>query len=144
MNGTSKNKNSNMKILLWLDDMRNPFLKPHTSLIKTLNPNNEYSIIWVRDYKEFTDYIDQEGLPDFISFDHDLKPEHYTPEYFWDDYEESKKYQEWKSQYYEYPTGEGCAKWLKQYCELYKQKLPKYNIHSHNPVGADKIKSQLL
>jgi len=31
------------------------------------------------------------GLPDAISFDHDLSSEHYTPEYFWDDYEASKK-----------------------------------------------------
>ena len=37
-------------------------------------------------------------------------------------------------------TGEGCAKWLMQFCWNNKMLLPEIFIHSANPVGADKIK----
>ena len=82
-------------------------------------------------------------MPDTISFDHDLADEHYTPEYFWDNYEESKKFQEWRGQYYQEKTGMDCAKWLVDYCMDNKKKLPEIFVHSANPVGADNIKGLL-
>jgi hypothetical protein len=130
--------NRELKIL-WLDDLRNPFLNEENKL-----PKEKGVIHWVLNYYEFTAWINKHGLPDIISFDHDLAEEHYTPEYFWDDYDASKKFQDWKSKSYKQPTGEGCADFLIDYCIVRKLYLPKFYVHSANPVGADKIRSLLL
>lgn len=127
-----------MKKLLWLDDLRNPFLDLENKV-----PDLGLSIVWVLNFKEFKLWIKNNGLPEAISFDHDLALEHYTPEYFWDNYEESKKFQDWKSKKYKHKTGEHCAIWLKKYCKKHKLKLPKIFVHSANPVGVDKIKKAL-
>lgn len=128
-----------MNILLWLDDIRNPFLNLEGKVPKDEN-GEDYKINWVLNYEEFVKWIEMFGLPNAISFDHDLADEHYTPEYFWNDYQESKKYQEWKSNHYQEKTGMDCAKWLVDYCIDNKEKLPKIFVHSANPVGADNIK----
>ncbi len=83
---------------LYLDDIRNPKSKGWTV---------------VRNYEEFVQYIDQNGLPDEISFDHDLG-------------EDVK-------------TGYDCAKWLCEYCWMNGIPIPPYNVHSANPVGRDNI-----
>jgi hypothetical protein len=126
-----------MKIL-WLDDLRNPFLD-----IEGRVPKEKGVIHWVLNYRQFVDWIIKYGLPDIISFDHDLAEEHYTPEYFWDDYDESKKYQEWRGNTYKEHTGEVCAKWLVDYCDGNNLDLPKCYVHSANPVGADFILNAL-
>jgi len=77
-----------MKIL-WLDDLRNPFLN-----LEERVPKEEGIIEWVLNYQEFTEWITKFGLPDIISFDHDLAIEHYTPEEYWNDYQLSKEYQD--------------------------------------------------
>ena len=125
-----------MKKLLWLDDRRNPFLN---SIGVSRQGERDYEVHWVRDYHEFMQWLSTFGLPDAISFDHDLAEEHYTPEYFWDNYEESKKFQKWKSQFYTEGTGLDCAEYLIDYCKCSKTNLPVVFIHSANPVGADKI-----
>ena len=130
-----------MKKLLWLDDLRNPFLNEE---LKVPNGNCEWDINWVLNFEQFTKWIEMYGLPDAISFDHDLAPEHYTPEYFWSDYDASKKYQEWKKPFYTEFTGEHCAKWLVDYCNTNKLYLPAYYIHSANPVGVDFILNVLI
>lgn len=129
-----------MKNLLWLDDLRNPFLDEEARV-----PFGVYhwNINWVLNYEQFVKWIKMYGLPHAISFDHDLADEHYTPEYFWDNYEESKKFQDWKSKTYKEKTGVDCAKWLVKYCKKNKLKLPEVFIHSANPVGADNIKYYL-
>lgn len=129
-----------MKNLLWLDDIRNPFLNEEGKV-----PNNihDWNINWVLNYEQFVKWIEFYGLPDAISFDHDLGDEHYTPEFFWNDYELSKQYQEWKSKTYKEKTGMDCAKWLVDYCIDNHKNLPEIFIHSANPVGADNIKGLL-
>jgi hypothetical protein len=129
-----------MKNLLWLDDQRNPFLNDENKVPKNIH---DWNINWVRNFREFVAWIEAYGLPDAISFDHDLHDEHYTPEFFWNDYELSKKYQEWRSRSYVYETGADCAKWLLKYCRINKEQLPEIFIHSANPVGADNIKELL-
>ena len=129
------------KKLLWLDDLRNPFLDEEG---KVPNGNDKWNINWVLNFEQFTKWIEMYGLPDAISFDHDLAPEHYTPEYFWDDYDASKKYQEWKKTVYKELTGEDCAIWLIDYCSVNKLDLPIYYIHSANPVGVDFILNALI
>jgi len=83
---------------LYLDDIRNP---------------KSDGWIVVRNYEEFVQYIDKNGLPDEISFDHDLG-------------EDVK-------------TGYDCAKWLCEYCWMNGIPIPPYNVHSANPVGRDNI-----
>ena len=80
-------------------------------------------------------------MPDFISWDHDLAEEHYTPEEYWDDYDRSKAYQE--SQNYIHPIGVVVALEFIQYCRYYMRQIPDYHIHSANPVGADNIRTIL-
>lgn len=91
----------------------------------------------VRNYDEFTSWIEKNGLPDLISFDHDLADTHYTPQEYWDDYHKSAEYQ--ASLNHQEKTGLDCAKWLVEYCLDNKVKLPKYLVHSANPVGRDNI-----
>jgi hypothetical protein len=83
---------------LYLDDIRNPKSEGWTI---------------VRNFEDFVDYINKNGLPDEISFDHDLG-------------EDVK-------------TGYDCAKWLCEYCWMNGIPIPPYNVHSANPVGRDNI-----
>lgn len=123
-----------MDINLFLDDIREP--------IDAYSYTNEsmfelWDWIVVRDYNKFIEYIEVNGMPDFISFDHDLADSHYTPEYLWLDYNASKEWQD--KQIHKEKTGYECALWLVNYCLDNKIKLPNYYSHSMNPVGKDKI-----
>jgi hypothetical protein len=124
-----------MKIL-WLDDIRNPFIN-----LEGRVPKEEGTIEWVLSYEQFVQWINMFGLPDIISFDHDLADEHYTPPQYWENYQESKEYQE--AQNYLEETGMDCAKWLVDYCMDNDVPLPIYYVHSANPVGADNIRGLL-
>lgn len=88
----------------------------------------------VRNYDEFTHLIEKKGLPEFISFDHDLAEEHYNDSMmlFQDPYHSFKE-----------QTGADCARWLTDYCYDLNLDLPKYQIHSMNSIGGANIKSIL-
>lgn len=92
---------------LYLDDIRNPTTKG-----------------WdiVRSYEEFVDYVTKNGVPDMVSFDHDLGVEEHQVET---------------------KTGYDVAKWLCDYCYENGLPLPEWNVHSANPVGRDNIISVL-
>lgn len=81
----------------------------------------------VRNYDEFTAWIKLNGLPDVISFDHDLADIHYDPSTWTQSFTYLEK------------TGLDCAKWLVWYCIDNKLKLPTYFCHSANPVGKENI-----
>ena len=81
----------------------------------------------VRSYNQFTEYITKNGLPEFISFDHDLGDTHYC--------EEKEIYVE--------KSGYDCALWLVNYCQEYKLKSPDFYCHSMNSVGKHRINSLL-
>ena len=83
-------------MVLWLDDLR---------------PAPEH-FIHVHNYKEFVEWINKNGLPDTIYFDHDLGEE---------------------------LTGYDCAKWVVNYCLDKNINIPKYYIQSMNPVGKENI-----
>lgn len=115
----------NIMYNLFLDDER----LPHRVTWITL-PSGPW--VCVKNYNQFVNYIKQHGIPDFVSFDHDLADEHYPagiaktkPEY--DKYKEK--------------TGYDCAKWLIEYCMDNNKQFPKYDVHSMNPVGKINIKS---
>ena len=114
---------------LYLDDLRIP--KDSIGFV----PDNLNQFYWandwtiVRNFWEFCNYINKFGLPDFISFDHDLSDEHYvgTPNY--DDYKEK--------------TGYEAAKWLVDFCCDNNKSLPQFIVHSANPVGKLNIETYL-
>lgn len=91
---------------IWLDDFRVPD--------KAFNVC--YNIIWLKNYSDFCNYINTNGIPDHIAFDHDLGEE---------------------------KTGYDCAKYLVNYCASHNIDIPTFSIQSSNPVGRDNIK-QLL
>ena len=101
------------KKLLWLDDYRNPY--ENDWLI--FSPiGRDADVIWLKSYNEFIEYIEQNGMPDGICFDHDLGEE---------------------------KTGYDCAKWLVEYCMDNGLSIPKWNVQSSNPVGKENINSLL-
>lgn len=112
---------------IYLDDIRTP--------VDSLgNPDLSWKV--VRNYNQFTDFIDEVGLDsvDYISLDHDLG---YTAmqEYFRNvktnyriDYQNIKE-----------KTGYDVAKWLVEYCLDNEVSMPKITVHSANPIGSANI-----
>ena len=106
--------------VLWLDDMRDPnryFGKKSSSGAFTRNSDfynrlrAEYdvSFVWVRNMDEFVSYVEKNGVPEMVSFDHDLGKG--------------------------LAKGEECAKWLKRYCMENGVSVPRYYVHSANNNG---------
>lgn len=114
---------------LFLDDYRIP-LNTYS-----YTKNHIYLLDWdvVTNYDEFVNYITNNGVPDVISFDHDLGDEHYTNN-------SNINYSEFKEK-----TGYDCAKWLIDYCIDNDLDFPKViYIHSMNPYGSLNIESIFL
>lgn len=103
---------------LFLDDVRQP-------------PDHTWDV--VRSYDDFVYYIETQGVPDVISFDHDLAFEHYP---FAEDNPEPKKI---PYDRYTEKTGYDCAKWLVEN----GYEIKRWMVHSMNPVGAQNIRFAL-
>lgn len=115
------------KYYLFLDDERSPSDYRWMGI-----PDLHWTV--VKNYNVFKTIIELKTyLPEVISFDHDLKKEHYK---------NLVKNENDYSKYIE-KTGYDCAKWLVDYCRQKKIRLPKYTVHSLNPIGAQNIKSIL-
>ena len=121
-----------MKKKLFLDDLRSvDMVYP--------NPNmSEWAI--VRDFHQFVDYIQKYGLPDYISFDHDLGMEH-TRFYFQNGGHESPP--DPLTADFKEKTGYDAAKWLCMFVDDNNLDLPFWHVHSHNPIGAANIRAYL-
>ena len=98
---------------LFLDDLRTPQM--------VYDQTEAGDFIVVRSYREFIQYIRQNGLPDFISFDNDLGL---------DEKDELA------------PDGYAAAKWLVYESGLDLRKLS-FKVHSANPVAAEQIRGLL-
>lgn len=112
---------------LFLDDLRMPIeaknlVQPQ---FNKLYLDEDWAI--VRNYKEFTNWISFYGVPDLVSFDHDLA-----------DFQQSSSDQSVVEK-----TGLDCAKWLVDYCLDNELSLPDYIVHSANPVGKKNIEGYL-
>lgn len=124
-------EDSNVMTGLWLDDSR----KDPVAFLNKANDKSEsgavvrdwynknmngVNIQWtaVTNYWQFKDYILKNGVPDFVSLDHDLGKDPQTGAL--------KK----SGQYY--PTGTDCAMFLASYCLRKHIPLPKHYIHSAN------------
>ena len=110
-----------VKVLVWLDDMRNPY---QGSWLHDYAPEYETkdSVTWVKSYDEFVEQIETNGLPDMIAFDHDLGEL---------DGEITK-------------SGYDAAKWLVDYCLDNELEMCKWVVQSANPVGLENINRLLI
>lgn len=104
---------------LLLDDYRYPFLIWWVQL-----PDRE-SKKWViaRHYYDFVHIIQNNGIPRFISFDHDLDRQP-LPIY---------------TEQFPGKNGLDCANWLINYCKQHSLPFPQCAVHSTNPVDGPKI-----
>lgn len=121
-----------MDFNLFLDDIRHPY-----DAFYYLKDSKYLQLKWVvvRSFDEFIKVIKRDGLPNLVSFDHDLADEHYglvgqsdltLNEYYYQGDREM--------------TGYDCAKWLCDYCYDNNLKFPTFLVHSANTVGADNIR----
>lgn len=104
---------------LYLDDIRNPKTEGWTI---------------VRNYDDFVKYITENGLPDEISFDHDLGDDIAR-----ENVENGMSKRKARLLKKDSKSGYDCAKWLCEYCWGNGLPLPTWNVHSANPVGRDNI-----
>ncbi|MCR6641636.1 MAG: hypothetical protein NVV82_22260 [Sporocytophaga sp.] len=94
---------------LFLDDIRTVDMIYDKSVV------SEFDV--VRSYKDFVNYIQSNGLPDFISFDNDLGLDENGEVAF---------------------DGYAAVKWLVYESGIDLRSL-KFNVHSANPVAAKQI-----
>lgn len=107
---------------LFLDDVR----QPYDVFRDTIDPVYEQNATWsvVRSFAEFCAWITEHGVPDMVSFDHDLTIDHYRPEHQHNiDYTQL------------HATGLDAALWLIAHCRTNGVSLPAYRVHSANPEG---------
>jgi hypothetical protein len=120
--------------LLFLDDVRIPYNCTSYMYLRMSNISiyhKEWNI--VRSYQDFVNWIEENGLPDVISFDYDLA----------DDYSlrESLPFESWFNiKENRVWNGLDCAKFLLNYCKKNNLNLPRCLIHSANPFGTEEIK----
>jgi len=118
------------RVLVFLDDQRNPFdLEANWLVFSPFELLEGDEVIWVKSYKEFIEYLEDYGVPDGVCFDVDLHEKHYgIPQEKWLDY----IYQERPFEEY---TGYDCAAALIRHCIDHQVLLSQWNCHSANPEG---------
>lgn len=115
------------KYNLFLDDIRFPEkVFDYTGDKMYLTPD----WVIVRSYDEFVKYVTENGLPETVSFDHDLADEHYHRDMYKGVAEYSKHYESFKEK-----TGYDCVKWMVDYCINNEKPFPNWYLHTMNPVG---------
>lgn len=131
-----------MSYKLFLDDDRNPIDCVHW-MHKRIGPGNfiylEDDWVIVRNYDEFCKVIKTAGLPSFISFDHDLGKDMVA---YMIDNGMSKRQARRQKKFQK--SGYDCAQFLVNECIRQQTPLPRFAVHSLNPVGAENIRIFLL
>lgn len=121
---------------LFLDDFRFPkdaYCSLTGSSIVKITGISETGWEIVRNFDEFVEKIESEGVPNIISFDHDLCPKatgmaiEYIHRKTPFDYTQCEK------------TGAHAAQFLVDLCEKNGIIMPDHFIHSANPFGVNKI-----
>ena len=140
-----------MSYNLFLDDLRKPehaYIYPKRngagliietqSLKHVSNVDNDNWIV-VRNYDDFVKTIEEKGLPDVVSFDHDLHEEHIKHYYSVTEKTGIIEYGNLKIK-----TGKHCAEYFVQkYKELCPPYIPHVYVHRANQWGAQEIKNTL-
>ena len=120
------------KYNLFLDDIR----FPETAFNYT-HDTRYLKESWkiVRNFEEFCCMVDELGIPQKVSYDHDLADEHYAPEM----YHSVESYDRVALGFKE-KTGYDCTMYLLDRLEENGlTEHPEYMVHSMNPVGKRKI-----
>ena len=116
---------------LLLDDIRT------VQQVSTYAPLQHAHWRVAKNFEEFAATILEFGLPDFVSFDHDLAEEHYN--------EGSKtRFSSFNYENCKIPTGFHCAKWLSDLCKDRNLEFPDWQVHSMNAAGKINIEEFLL
>jgi hypothetical protein len=118
-----------MKYNLFLDDERIPEMVTWVNL-----PDVEWEIVSC--YEQFVYTIEKNGLPEIVSFDHDLGESSYKEFHRAWNSDRVIKYSNIKEK-----TGYHACKWLVEYCLEKNLKFPQYYIHTMNSIGRDNIQS---
>jgi hypothetical protein len=108
-----------MKRKLFLDDERLPY-------------DSSWDV--VRSFNSFVEYIERNGVPDIISFDHDLASEHYPGA--------GIELNPLPYDKYQHKTGYHAALWLLETGKI--DQLKEAWVHSMNPVGRVNIMNVLM
>ena len=128
-----------MKILLWLDDMRDPFLGDWLLSYAPDFGDNRENVVWVKNYEDFITWITDNGLPYKVAFDHDLGQD-VADEKVENGMSKRKSRKEKKG----IKDGKDAANWMVDYCLDNGKDIPFFTIQSANPTGADNIRGLLL
>ena len=121
---------------LFLDDWRIP--KDCTTYMQNRTDCSIFHEEWdiVRSYGQFGKWLEDNGVPDLVSFDYDLADvaelKESLPIEEWFDLDENRVY-----------NGLDCAELLLEYCKKRGLKFPEYAVHSANPDGTESIKDLL-
>lgn len=132
-----------MSYKLFLDDVRSLGETYRYTKNKIYQEEDWYI---ARNYKEFVELVEALGLPDIISFDHDLADEHYRPSMYNNDQHYSNYYSDGT---FKEKTGYECAIWLCDYhmdCNKHSIELlefPQFLVHSMNPIGKKNIETYI-
>ena len=107
---------------LFLDDERTPeqvigWMTNREPDLVHLYSEKDWSV--VTSFYAFCDWVRANGVPDVVSFDHDLGG-------------------------IKELTGFECAKWLKLYCRTTGVEYPKILIHTMNPVSGTRIRGVFI
>lgn len=124
---------------LFLDDYRLPEEAAKYMYMELGSDNLKYiKDAWfvVRNYNDFVTFIRAHGMPNHISFDHDLGKGHYHKNYTGTELDYAGDFGDEK-------TGWHAAHWLINYHMDNQGPWPTWWVHSMNPVGKDNIKSLL-
>lgn len=127
-----------MKYYLFLDDERKIYDVKWAQL-----PYDDTEWLTAKSYGQFVDIVMDLGLPEFVSFDHDLADYHYkigSMENEASNYGGPRK----EFNYGREKTGLDAAKWLVDYCVSHQLKFPKYIVHSLNEVAGKRIDDYII
>ncbi len=111
---------------LFLDDFRQPKDAFKLWGVNIYSPDSDVRWIAVKNAQEFYETINRLGVPQIVSFDHDLADEHYDQ-------------RTWNSEERTPPDGFDCAKMLLRTIQESDTLIPEIHIHSQNPVGSKRI-----
>ena len=116
---------SSLSYYLYLDDERLPSDDDLPEDWKRAN------LFIVRNAADFIRTVRSLGTPTFVSFDHDLHPEHYANQ---QDIDYSG------AVYRDNPCGWHCAQWLIEHLKEKGAPVPKWNVHSLSAEGSRNIR----
>ena len=131
---------------LFLDDMFTPTQISELPNVPVKDKTRYRTYNWkvVKTYEEFIAVIKDKGIPDIVSFDHDLHEEHW--EFIFNDENWIKNNDEININYdiFVEKTGYHAAEWLMEYCSQKSSNMPICLVHSQNAIGRKNINNLLF